>query len=620
MTISTSRRLLARVFLIFLSTLVLIPQLSYADEIPLLEPVEVSVPSQADRSYSVTIITRDDTEGMHFTNLNDALFSGTPGVSTSRRSETGFGGPNAGFLIRGLNGARVPVFVDGIPIQINNHFHARVDRYSSDMIDRMEITRGPSVLKHGASAVGGVVDIYTRKPGKGFSGFVEGAYGRYNTQEVFGDIAYGWGSGSILFSGSDRLTDGPPVVAGPSAGVATAEAHDLTNVNLKISQAINDTWSVGFRGSNAQEVPEDFPFSPGVSHRRFGQDETDLVFHIDRKTASSNSLVAYHDNRLDNFNGNYTNGVLNAGTTLSRRVETETGVLARHTWLRGGGNTITLGGNFVEYSDSRFTGSAQDDQSSHYSGYIQATQAITDSITVDGGVRVTAGEDFDTELSPEIGIVKKFSPSLAVRVRGGKAFRVPRLGEVDTNNDPLRDPESFYHAEVGVNQRFNNGAEFDITGWWMKGDNLIVSVAGGQFGTEASTGKFNQSGLEAYLSFPLTKHLSGYTGLTLMSLETTGAAPQTTFDAGLQYRQGPFRGNLAFRGAGRNADPNLASENYNVFDGRIQYKVHKYLELFVNVDNITDTDYVTNFSTFAGGFNNVNVERLIMLGGRLKFR
>ena len=68
----------------------------------------------------------------------------------------------------------------------------------------------------------------------------------------------------------------------------------------------------------------------------------------------------------------------------------------------------------------------------------------------------------------------KLSHDIAVRARGGKAFRVPRLGDNDVNDNPTIDPEEFYHAEFGVNKRFANGGEFDITGWWMGGENLIV--------------------------------------------------------------------------------------------------------------------------------------------------
>lgn len=582
------------------------------DDAPLLEPVEVTVPHQSERSETVTVLTREHTKGMHFTNINDALFSGVPGVVTSRRSETGFGGPNSGFLIRGLQGPHVAVFVDGIPIQVNNHFHARVDRYSSDMIDRMEITRGPSVLRHGASAVAGVVDIYTRRPGKGVSGFIQAAYGRYDTHEVFGDIGYGWETGSVLFSLSDRLTDGPPVVGGDFAD----EAHDLTNLNFKITQEINDTWSIGFRVSNAIEDPEDMPYTQDKSHRRFGQDETDLVVSLDRKTATSNSLVALYDNTLDNFNGFYTNGSLNPGTSKSFRKEEETGILARHTWLRSGGNSTTVGFNAVTYADDRFTGSAEKDETHHYSAYLQASQGISDDLRIDGGLRVTTGEDFDTNVSPEIGLVKTINPGLALRGRVGRAFRVPRLGDNDINQMPTLDVEDFSYVDVGLNKQFRNGGDFDITAWWMGGNNLIVSNGFGASAFQSNTGEFNHRGVEAAVNYPVTENLSLYFGATVMSLEVTNASPQNIFDLGLKYMRGPVRVDMMLRDASDNAKPSLSDEDYTVIDGRFQYAVTDNLEVFVDVDNITDERFVT-FEGF--GAKSVNVERLVMVGGRWSY-
>ncbi len=588
---------------------------NYSQDIPILSAVNV-VTTQADRSKTVTVITREETKGEHFTNINDALFSGTPGVVTSRRSETGFGGPNSGFLIRGLQGPHVPVFVDGIPIQVNNHFHARVDRYSSDMIDNMEITRGPSVLKHGASAVAGAVDIYTRKPSKGYSGFIEGNYGTYDTKEVFGDFGYGWDDGSFLFSASDRLTEGPPVEGSPFA----AEAHDLTNLNFKINQAINNEWSVGFRISNAKEVPEHFPFAADVSYRRFGQNETDKVVHLDRKSKNSNTLIAIHDDILDNYNGNYTNGALNTGTTLSTRKETETGILGKHTWSRGNGDSTTVGLHRVKYTDDRFEANNKKSKGSHTSAYVQSSQGFEYGIRVDGGVRVTNGSDFDTNISPEIGIIAKVNPVLTLRARTGKAFRVPRIGETDANFQSTIEPEDFTHAEVGLNRRFAS-SEFDVAVWWMGGDNLIVrtgNIGGGNTNSiYDNSGKFNNRGVEALFTYKINSNVSSYLAATFMSLETENSSPQTFFDAGVEYRKDALRANLKIRDAKRNANPDLSDDDYTVLDGRVQYDLVKNTTIFANVDNISDTSYRTYYDRFSTDARNVG--RLTTIGIRYSF-
>jgi outer membrane cobalamin receptor len=582
---------------------------SSADAPPTLPVIQVET-TQADKSQSVSVITRDDTDAMHFINISDALFSGTPGVATSRGSDIGFGGSNSGFMIRGLQGPHVAVFVDGIPIQVNNHFHARVDRYSADMIDRVEVTRGPSVLEHGASGVAGVIDIFTRNPGKGASGFMQASTGRYDTTEVFGDFGYGWDSGSILVSALDRNTDGQD-----TGGDKGAAAHDNTNINLKLTQAINKEWSIGMRVSHEEEDPDDMDeYENGVTYQRFGQNETDFVVHLDRKTAASNSLIAIYDNTLDNTKANYLNGDKVDGTGSPRK-EDETGILARHTWLRSGGNTTTVGFNAVEYSDDRYEGTAEEDETSFYTAYVQASQGFGDNIRIDGGVRVTKGEDFSTDVSPEIGIVYTVDPSLALRARAGEAFRVPRLGDNNELNEPTLDPEEFRHFEMGLNKRFSNGAEFDITAWWMEGDNLIVSV-GGWGGFQENSGEFDNSGIEAVLNYPITKHISSYVGYTHSQLETTDPFPEDIFDLGIQYLDDKKRANLSLRNARNNARASLRDDDYTVLDGRFEYMAMKNLALFVSIDNITDTKYIT-FDRFG---DDPNVRRTAMVGFRWTHR
>ena len=88
------------------------------------------------------------------------------------------------------------------------------------------------------------------------------------------------------------------------------------------------------------------------------------------------------------------------------------------------------------------------------------------------------------------------------------------------------------------------------------------------------------------------------------------------FDWGLEYAKGRLRGNLALRSASDNAKPSLEDEDYTVLDGRLQYSVTDTLDIFVDIDNITDERYAT-FEGF--GSVSVNVERLVMVGGRWSY-
>ncbi|MDO4705093.1 MAG: TonB-dependent hemoglobin/transferrin/lactoferrin family receptor [Comamonadaceae bacterium] len=95
-----------------------------------------------------------------------------PGVTVERRSNRmtinsrdGRSG-NAGFNIRGLDGNRVLMLVDGVRMPRNYSFGASSrDNVDFGLLERVEIIKGPSSSLYGSDGIGGVVQFFTRQPG-----------------------------------------------------------------------------------------------------------------------------------------------------------------------------------------------------------------------------------------------------------------------------------------------------------------------------------------------------------------------------------------------------------------------------------------------------------------------
>lgn len=569
------------------------------DELPPFEAeIDVfdRVPQQHERSRSTTLLTDTALQGGHAANLNDHLFSGVPGVATSRRSNLGFSGPNAGFLIRGLTGPRVAVFVDGIPVQVNNHFHPRSDQYSPDMIHRLEITRGPSPVLHGPSAVGGVVEVFTRRPDPGLSGFVQGMTGDHETTEVQAEVGYGWDRGGLLVSWMDRETDAQVL----------GEAFDLRNANLKLNQQVSDEWSLGLRFSNTLEDPSNrFGSDPNEVFFRFTQDMTTWIASADRKTDHSTSLVAFHWNELDT--GSFRESRTRPRFFENERVEQEVGLIARHTWIPDARSSWTVGVDLVEFTDENPRGSSEESES-YVSPYGYTTRSLSDATRVEGGLRLTTSDQFGTDVSPEVGLVHTFDPSMALRVRTGKAFRVPRVSEVAVNQD--LDPEDFYFAEVGLNKRLGSRLELDGAVWAMEGDNLIERIGSGGSTRNVNIGEFSHQGVEGSASWRTTEELTLFGGVALLEVDEGGSSvPQQTVDAGADFLAGPFRGTALVRWAGDNVNPLI--DDYLVGDLRLRYRVWGGFALLLDVLNFTDEQY----ATFANRFGALDQPGRTVLGG-----
>lgn len=152
-------------------------------------PAVVVTGSRAERDVkevpaTIDTITSEQIEERQITDIREAAEL-VPNVSVERRSNrmslagsaTDGRAGNAGFNIRGLDGNRVLMLVDGIRAPRNYSFGgASRDNVDFGLIDRVEIIKGPSSALYGSDGIGGVVQFFTRDPatylkgGKTFGG------------------------------------------------------------------------------------------------------------------------------------------------------------------------------------------------------------------------------------------------------------------------------------------------------------------------------------------------------------------------------------------------------------------------------------------------------------------
>ena len=119
--------------------------------------------------------------------------------------------------LRGLSGdeqGRTLVLLDGVPINKGDTGGVNWNRLDKNNIERIEIYRGPGSGLYGNHAMGGVINIITRKPGDEMSGNAGMSFGTYNTQK--GNLYLGsrlskkvWASASGFFTNSDGYNPVP---------------------------------------------------------------------------------------------------------------------------------------------------------------------------------------------------------------------------------------------------------------------------------------------------------------------------------------------------------------------------------------------------------------------------
>lgn len=179
-----NRSIRARRFAPVLSLLSLTMAVSAQSQVAEITPVVVSATRVeqkiSDVIPSATVITREDIERSQAPTLVD-LIQGQPGVEIGRN-----GGPGtvSSIFMRGQSSSNVAVYIDGIPVQRDSLGGLKIGNIPPGQIEKVEILRGNMAAIYGESAVGGVINIYTRSDVASSGPSGSASYGSRNTSDV----------------------------------------------------------------------------------------------------------------------------------------------------------------------------------------------------------------------------------------------------------------------------------------------------------------------------------------------------------------------------------------------------------------------------------------------------
>lgn len=187
---------------------------------------------------TVSVISSDEMEDGLVKDIKD-LVRDEPGVAvrtaparfTAAGSSTGRDG-NAGFNIRGLEGNRVLIVVDGVRVPDGFAFGAqstgRGDYVDLDILKSVEIVRGPASALYGADGLAGSVSFITKdpsdilKPGKNIAGRARAAYASADKS---------WSESLVLAGRSDRWEAMLAYTRRDGEGQKTAGSNDAANID-----------------------------------------------------------------------------------------------------------------------------------------------------------------------------------------------------------------------------------------------------------------------------------------------------------------------------------------------------------------------------------------------------
>ncbi|HEY4785524.1 MAG TPA: TonB-dependent receptor plug domain-containing protein, partial [Bacteroidales bacterium] len=164
---------------------------------------------------AVTVVSREQISESNESALLPVLNGRVPGLFVTERGITGFGVSSGGagqITMRGVGGdptTGVLILIDGHPQYMGIFGHPLSDAYIASDVEKVEVIRGPASILYGSNAMGGVINIITRKQTQdGFHGDARLIYGSYNTQKYMASGGYKKNKFSVFASFNHDQTDG----------------------------------------------------------------------------------------------------------------------------------------------------------------------------------------------------------------------------------------------------------------------------------------------------------------------------------------------------------------------------------------------------------------------------
>jgi len=502
---------------------------------------------------AVTVVTREELKNERMIGIKEAL-TGIAGV----QSESKNGGYDARLIIRGAGlkaryGVReIMVLLDGVPITDPDGM-SRFDFVDTQLVERIDVLKGPNSTLYGANAAGGVVNILTVNPYEEIRSARVG-YGSDNTylgnaiySKNFNDSSYltlfgtrkssdGWRQWNEFDSTQAGLKFGQQLDAKTSfdvnftytdanlqlPGTLTKAQFDeditqLTSEPFRHTGRYSDIYYLALQGS--REITPDLAYKPIVYYQNwqhihpvpgvindggaqvYGTDQQLTYKH--RALGQAATLVTGATLQIDDAQGDKyayrdyttttgipTTGRITATLSDTKGAKIETDSDVTTKWGVYAQESLALGDDWLVDTGVRFDQVIFDLTADIAQEYSYSTGNYI--VPADPRVDITKTYNY---VSPRIGVVYKLMDGLNLYGNVSTGFQTPQSSELSDN--PELDPAVTINYETGVKGNSAAGDSIDLALFYMLvSDEIIQTIAPGGVSTYSNAGKTDKKGVE----------------------------------------------------------------------------------------------------------------------------
>lgn len=579
-------------------------------------------------SQTVSVVNRSKIDQALQPSLLPVLTEQIPGLFVTSRGVMGYGvsGGAAGSIsLRGLSGgtARLMVMIDGHPQYAGIFGHPIADAYQSFLAERVEVLRGPASVLYGSNAMGGVINIVTRKMQEdGVKTNLRAGYGSWNTLETELTNRIRKGRFSSVVSGSYNRTDGHRADMG----------FEQYGGYAKLGYEVTDNWNlrgdVNVTHFNASYPgPVDAPLLDGDQRITRGM----TSFAVENRYEKTSGAISFFYNWGDHW--------INDGYTPSEGETPQDDRFLSHDDMMGvslyqsarffKGNRITVGFDWFRYGGRAWneyvsgeqagtTSDLVDKHEDELAGYIDFRQDIGSWLTFNVGLRADHHSRIGLEWMPQAGLAFHLPHAIELKASASKGFRYPILREMymfpPQNPDLL--PESMWNYELAFSQRLMEGRlTYGVNLFYIDGKNLIQTLPNpnGSGMLNQNSGAIKNTGVEVQAAYRIDRHWSVDGNYSFLHMENPViAAPEHKLYAGANFSHGRWNVSTGvqyiadlFTAVGDQPE----TEDFVLWNLRASFRACKWLDIWARGENLLAQEYEINAgypmprATVMAGFN-----------------
>lgn len=569
----------------------------------------------------ITLVNQEAIKKNPILNLSD-IIQQDPAIYLK---QSGGIGQTAEVSLRGTNPAHTLFLKDGARLNSQNHYASTYPTYLDlTNVQQVEILNGPASVQYGSDAIGGVIQLITRKPEKTGAEFTT-IYGENQTYKTIAKADLVADNGFYAQIDGQRLeTDGTRIFDNQRENQKAG--YDQKGYNLKAgyeNDRLKTDLSVGLNEGTSYFY--NWSSKENDNKRNF----ENRLFNAKSQYKLTNQLIlsARHSNFSDKQNI-FGSEVDHFNT---KNIENDLNLK----WLITPNQNILAGTTLL---DSKFASHSIENLIHEISstGYYIQHQYNTSKLHTQAGVRVEDNERFGQHTVGQIAVRYQLSPKTSVYTNIGTAFKAPSLSELyyfyedgfyDTYGNPNLKPEKSISYEIGAEQSFGRHVVGSISAYQTNIKNLIAPeyITSADYTTYTNTDKAVIQGLDLafkwkYEDLFLT---TGYTYIDAKNDKTDKNIvyrPKQTLSltTGLENSvYGISASVLARSDIYTNTTNSKKAPGYATVDLNMYWNINPNIKLFSNIENIGDVEY-----KIADNFSNnwyINGGRLASAGVTFKY-